>query len=103
MQQLRSVKRLATVPRGSGRLGGLAFDDQVDVWTALCDGWSVVRFTLEGQLNSVISLPVPCATDVAFRRHGGVRELVMTTQRQSVPLDTLPTAPQSGQRLVARL
>ncbi|SEB25048.1 IclR family transcriptional regulator C-terminal domain-containing protein [Variovorax sp. YR216] len=97
------VKRLATVPRGSGRVGGLTFDDQGGVWTALCDGWSVVRFTLEGQLDRVVGLPVPCATDVAFRREGDCRELVITTQRQSVPLDTLSTAPQSGRLLVATL
>ena len=97
------VKRLATVPRGSGRLGGLAFDDQGGIWTALCDGWSVVRFTLEGQLDRVIGLPVPCATDVAFRKHAGLRELVVTTQRQSVPIDTLSTAPLSGRLLVARI
>jgi sugar lactone lactonase YvrE len=67
---------------------------------ALCDGWSVVRFTMEGQLERVIGLPVPCPTDVAFRHQGGVRELVVTTQRQSVPLDTLSTAPLSGQLLL---
>ncbi|SCK12802.1 transcriptional regulator, IclR family [Variovorax sp. HW608] len=98
-----SVRRLATVPRGSGRLGGLAFDDQGGIWTALCDGWSVVRFTMEGQLDRVIGLPVPCATDVAFVKREGSRELAITTQRQSVPLDTLSTAPMSGQLLVARL
>jgi hypothetical protein len=98
-----SVRRLATLPRGSGRLGGLAFDDQGGIWTALCDGWSVVRFTMEGQLDRVIGLPVPCATDVAFMKRDGSRELVITTQRQSVPLDTLSTAPMSGQLLVARL
>ncbi|WP_077003089.1 IclR family transcriptional regulator C-terminal domain-containing protein [Variovorax sp. KK3] len=98
-----TVRRLATVPRGSGRLGGLAFDDQGGVWAALCDGWSVVRFTMDGQLERVVGLPVPCATDLAFRVVDGVRQLVITTQRQSVPLDTLTTAPLSGRLLVARL
>ncbi|MCA0327599.1 MAG: helix-turn-helix domain-containing protein [Proteobacteria bacterium] len=97
------ARRLATVPRGSGRLGGIAFDDQGGIWTALCDGWSVARFTHDGQLDRVIGLPVPCATDVSFRRLGERRELLITTQRQSVPLDALATAPLSGRLLRASL
>lgn len=97
------VRRLATVPRGSGRLGGLAPDGQGGIWAALCDGWSVVRFTMEGQLDRVIGLPVPCATDIAFRTRGGHQELLITTQRQSVPLDALATAPLSGRMLLAAL
>lgn len=61
-----AVRRLATVPKGSGRVSGLAFDAQGGIWTALCDGWSVVRFTPDGQLDRVVGLPVPCATDLAF-------------------------------------
>lgn len=97
------VRRLATVPQGSGRLGGLAFDDRGGVWAALADGWSVVRFTLDGQLDRVIGLPVPCATDLAFRGDGEERQLVITSARQSVPLDALSTAPLSGRLLMTRL
>lgn len=97
------ARRLATVPRGSGRLGGLTFDDQGGIWAALSDGWSVVRFTMEGQLDRVIGLPVPCPTDVIFRLHEGRRQLVVTTQRQSVSLDALATAPLSGRLLLAAL
>ena len=43
-----AMRRLATVPKGSGRLSGLAFDAQWGIWTALCDGWSVVRFAPDG-------------------------------------------------------
>ena len=97
------VRRLATVPKGSGRLGGLTFDDQGGIWAALCDGWSVVRFTMDGQVERVIGLPVPCPTDLAFRVEKGRRQLVITTQRQSVPLEVLATAPLSGRLLVAAL
>lgn len=97
------VRRLATVPKGSGRLGGLAFDDQGGIWAALCDGWSVVRFTMDGQVERVIGLPVPCATDLAFRIEKDRRQLVITTQRHSVALEVLATAPLSGRLLVAAL
>ncbi|MDO8252140.1 MAG: IclR family transcriptional regulator C-terminal domain-containing protein, partial [Rhodoferax sp.] len=52
-----SVRRLATVPKGSGRLSGLAVDANGGVWTALQDGWSVVRFSPDGNQDRVIGLP----------------------------------------------
>ena len=97
------VRRLASIPKGSGRLGGMAFDDQGGIWVALFDGWSVVRVTRDGQLERVIGLPVPCATDLAFIGDGGQRRLLITTQRQSVALDVLASAPLSGHLLVAAL
>jgi len=98
-----TMRRLATVPKGSGRVSGLAFDAQGGVWTALCDGWSVVRFTADGQLDRVIGLPVPCATDLAFApmaKGSAVANMVITTARHSVPLDTLSSAPLSGRLFV---
>lgn len=96
-----NMRRLATVPRGSGRLGGLALDSDGGVWAALSDGWSVARFTSDGQLDRVIGLPVPCATDLAFDATGPQGRLHITTARNSVPLDALETAPLSGRMLVA--
>lgn len=99
------IRRLATVPKGSGKISGLAFDRQGGIWTALCDGWSVVRFTPEGQLDRVVGLPVPCPTDVAFRPAAESAEevLVITTARHSVPLDTLASSPLSGRLLTLEL
>ncbi len=90
-----AVRRLATVPKGSGRVSGLAFDAQGGVWTALRDGWSVVRFAPDGGLDRVVGLPVPCPTDVAVGG-GALDRLYITTARQPVPLDTLQNAPLSG-------
>ncbi|MGH6637484.1 MAG: SMP-30/gluconolactonase/LRE family protein, partial [Polaromonas sp.] len=93
-----AIRRLATVPKGSGQVGGLAFDAQGGIWAALCDGWAVMRFTAAGSLDRVVGLPVPCATDLAF---GGAAQdrLYVTTSRHSVPLDTLTIAPLSGRLL----
>lgn len=95
----QGVRRLATVPKGSGRISGLALDAQGGIWTALFDGWSLMRFTSDGQVDSVIGLPVPCATDLCFEP-GSSSRLFVTTARHSVPLDTLSSAPLSGQLLI---
>ncbi|KAF1020408.1 MAG: 6-deoxy-6-sulfogluconolactonase [Paracidovorax wautersii] len=91
----QGVRRLATLPKGSGRPAGLAFDAEGGVWTALREGWSVVRLLAGGSLDRVIGLPVPCPCDVALGGADG-RQLFIATSRQSVPLDTLASAPLSG-------
>lgn len=98
-----SLRRLATVPRGSGRLGGIALDDESGVWVALYDGWSVLRITMDGHLDRIVGLPIPCPTDLAFLHEDGQRQLVITTSRHSVPLDALTSAPMSGQLLTINI
>lgn len=89
------IRRLASVLKGSGQVSGLAFDSADGVWTALRNGWSVVRFSMDGTLDRVIGLPVPSPTDVAI---GGptMSRLYVTTARHSVALDALANAPLSG-------
>ena len=91
----RGVRRLATMPKGSGRPGGLALDAEGGLWTALVDGWSVVRFSAEGALDRVMAVPVPRPTDVAF---GGddLRSLYVTSARNALPAEILAAAPLSG-------
>ena len=59
------------MPKGSGRLGGLAVDQRGGVWSALRGGWSVARFEADGSLDRVVALPVPCPTAVGFGGAGG--------------------------------
>lgn len=94
-----SVRRLATVPKGSGRLSGLAVDGEGCVWTALQDGWSVVRFSPDGNQDRVIGLPVPCPSDLAL---GGesLNTLYVTSARQPVSLEVLGNAPLSGRLFI---
>jgi sugar lactone lactonase YvrE len=89
------VRRLATVPKGSGRLSGLALDASGGVWTALKDGWGVVRFSPDGALDRVVGLPVPCPTDLTL---GGKDRgtLYVTTARHELSIETLASAPLSG-------
>jgi len=90
-----TVRRLATVPKGSGQLAGLAADQGGGVWSALRGGWSVVRFEADGSLDRVIALPVPCPTDLGF---GGPQAttLYVTSARDAVTREALDAAPLSG-------
>ncbi len=96
------LRRLATVPKGSGRLGGLATDEAGGVWSSLRGGWSVVRFEPDGSVNQVLALPVPAPTDLSF---GGVdgRTLFITSARDAVSREALDAAPLSGRLLTVEL
>ncbi len=93
------VQRLASLPRGAGRLSGLAVDGQGGAWTALADGWSVMRVDADGYVDRVVGLPVPCPTDVAVVDGA----LFITTARQAVNLEALEKAPWSGRLLKLEL
>ncbi|MNR37772.1 L-arabinolactonase [compost metagenome] len=89
------VRRFATLPKGSGRLSGLALDAQGGVWTTLRDGWSLVRFSEEGGIERMIGLPVPCPVDLAFGGQG--RDLLyITSGRHDLSMEALANAPASG-------
>ena len=91
----RAVRRLATLPKGSGRPAGLAFDTEGGLWTALVDGWGVVRLTADGALTRVMAVPVPAPTGLAF---GGpdLRTLYVTSMRHGLSPEALASAPLSG-------
>lgn len=89
------VRRFATLPKGSGKLSGLALDGLGGVWTALRGGWGVVRFAPDGNLDRLVGLPVPCPTDLGFSPDG--QRLFVTTSRDAFDAETLKTAPLSGQ------
>jgi IclR family transcriptional regulator, acetate operon repressor len=89
------VRRLVTLPKGSGRLSGLATDSAGGIWTTLRDGWSVMRLSSDGGLERVVGLPVPCPTDLTLVG----ATLYITTSRQPVSLDALEKSPLSGRIL----
>ena len=91
----QSIRRFVSMPRGSGQPAGLMLDGRGGLWVALRDGWSVIRFSLDGNVDRVIGMPVPCPTDLAL---GGTEltTLYVTSARQFVSLDALASAPLSG-------
>jgi IclR family transcriptional regulator, acetate operon repressor len=93
------LRRLATVPKGSGRLSGLTVDAEGGLWTALRGGWSVARFEADGSMDRVVALPVPQPTGVAFGGDSG-RTLFVTTARDTLDRESLEAAPLSGRLFV---
>jgi IclR family transcriptional regulator, acetate operon repressor len=94
-----SLRRLATVPKGSGRLAGLAADARGGWWSALRGGWSVAQFDAEGSLARVVALPVPHPSGVAL---AGDDTLYITSARDAVTREALDAAPLSGRLFVVR-
>lgn len=89
------VRRFATLPKGSGLLSGLAVDEQGNVWTALSDGWSIVKFDRDGNIEQMLGVPVASPTDLCFGGNDGTT-LYITSSRQAVSRHALKTAPWSG-------
>ncbi len=90
-----TVRRLASLPKGSGRLSGLALDVEGGLWTALRDGWSLMRFLPDGSVERVVGLPVPAPSDLCFGGPDG-RTLHVVTARESNSKEALAHAPLSG-------
>lgn len=93
------LRRLATVPKGSGRLSGLAVDAAGGLWTALRGGWGVARFGADGGMDRMVALPVPAPTGVAFGGDDGCT-LFVTTARDALDRESLAAAPLSGRLFV---
>lgn len=89
------LRRLATLPKGSGLVAGLAVDAEGGVWTALRGGWGVVRLQDDGTLDRMVALPVPCPTGVALGGADG-RTLFITSARDTIGREALDAAPLSG-------
>jgi sugar lactone lactonase YvrE/DNA-binding IclR family transcriptional regulator len=85
----------ASVPEAMGKPDGLAVDVEGCVWVALWDGWGVARYTPEGKLDRMVSLPVPRPTSLCFGGQG-LRTLFITTARVRLSAAQLAEAPLSG-------
>jgi IclR family transcriptional regulator, acetate operon repressor len=98
-----SVRRVASMPKGSGRLSGLALDAQGGIWTGLKDGWSLVRFAPDGNVDTLKSLPVAAPTGIAIASLPEGPVLYVTSDRHLQSLELLNSAPWSGMLLRVRL
>jgi sugar lactone lactonase YvrE len=86
---------LVTIEDGAGYPDGLTVDAEGCVWVALWGGGAVRRYTPDGELDRVISLPATLTTACAFGG-AGLTDLYVTTAR--VGLDR--PDPTSGSLLV---
>lgn len=85
----------ADIPDHRGEPGGLTVDSEDHVWASFWDGWCVQRFSPDGAVRQVVSVPVPRPTSVTF---GGpkLETLFMTSARIRMSSQQLIQAPLSG-------
>jgi sugar lactone lactonase YvrE len=78
--QISGRRTLVEIEDGAGFPDGLTVDADGCVWVALWDGGAVRRYTPDGELDRVITLPTPRVTACAF---GGpdLTDLYITTAR----------------------
>ncbi len=80
---------------GLGRPDGGSFDEEGCYWTALFDGWRVVRLSPTGEVLMDIPLPIQRPTMIAF---GGAdrRTAFVTSARTGLSEAELATQPHAG-------
>ena len=59
-------RTFAEVPGGEAIPDGLTVDAEGCVWVALWDGGAVLRYSRDGQVTAVVTVPVPRPTSCAF-------------------------------------
>lgn len=100
---VRDRRPLVEIEEGAGFPDGLTVDAEGCVWVALWDGGAVRRYTPDGELDRVITLPTPRTTACAFGG-AGLTDLYVTTARTGLssphPLaGSLLIIPNAGQGL----
>jgi sugar lactone lactonase YvrE len=83
----------------NGQPDGMTVDSQGYLWNAMWDGWRIVRYAPNGEVDREIRLPVPRPTSVCF---GGPRmdQLFITTASDGLSEQQLAAAPLSGSLFV---
>jgi len=92
----------ARIPKSSGQPDAIAVDAEGGIWVTLWDGWRLVRFTPNGELDREIVLPVPRPTGLCFGGADG-RTLFISTSRVRLSPNVLDKAPLSGSVLSLKL
>ena len=86
---------LVEVPKEAGFPDGMCIDNEGCLWVGHWDGWRIVRYTPDGQIDRMIKMPVARATCCAFAGPN-LDTLVITTACYQLSQDDLKTAPLSG-------
>lgn len=90
------VREFAQVPKKEGYPDGLTVDSEGYLWSCHWDGWQITRYRPNGEVDSVIPMPVPRPTSCCF---GGpeLKTLFITSASMGLSAAQLADAPQSGQ------
>jgi sugar lactone lactonase YvrE len=92
---ISNQKVFATVPVELGVPDGLTVDSEGYVWSAVWNGWCVIRYAPDGSIEREITLPVQCPSSVAI---GGknLDELYITSARSDLTQEQRRAQPMSG-------
>jgi sugar lactone lactonase YvrE len=85
------LRPLVAIPDEEGHPDGLTVDAEGGIWTALNGGGTVRRYTPEGDLDAVVSVPARRVTACAFGGPG-LDRLFITTSREGLAPDDEPVA-----------
>ena len=93
---LGQVQVFVQVPEEEGFPDGLTVDSEGYLWSCHWDGWRITRYSSTGEVDSVISMPVPSPTSWCF---GGpeLKTLYVTSASIGLSAAKLADAPQAGQ------
>jgi sugar lactone lactonase YvrE len=88
---LTNRRTAVRVPPEVGKPDGLTIDAEGGIWVAIYGGSAVHRYSADGKLEDVVSLPCSHVTAVTF---GGpdLRDLYITTSRENLPDGAEPDA-----------
>jgi L-arabinonolactonase len=88
-------KIFATFSNDDGAPDGLTVDSQGFVWSAIWDGWRIVRFAPDGSIDREVRMPVQRPSSCAF---GGpdLKTLYITTACVELGWNSLKNAPLAG-------
>jgi sugar lactone lactonase YvrE len=100
--EISNQRPFVQIPAGEGVPDGLAVDSDGFVWSAMWDGWRVVRYDSAGRATFQVRLPVQNVTCCAF---GGenLDELYITTAWLALSEEARRTQLQAGDLFVARV
>jgi sugar lactone lactonase YvrE len=96
-------KDVIHIPKEMGSPDGMAIDEEGMLWIAQWGGFGVYRWNpLNGELLSILKLPVPNVSSCAFAGED-LDHLIITTAQQDMSEDELKKYPESGDLFCAKI
>lgn len=93
--QIANRRIFVQLPESDGVPDGLTVDSEGCIWSAVWDGWRIVRYTPDGAVDREVSVPVQRPTSCMF---GGdnLDELYITSARTGFSEEDLKSQPLAG-------
>jgi sugar lactone lactonase YvrE len=91
--EIANARVIAELRQEDGYFDGLCVDDEGCIWVAVWDGRCVRRYTPDGELDTVVEVPVDRPTSCCFGP-GGM--LYITSARHGIPAARLRGQPLAG-------